>query len=325
MKKLSSLLLSAAMLVSGCFVSAPPPQNPPPPQPDNGGYYAPTGGNVDYSMPGETGGGDNKPKTITSYPRVMITIPEFHITRVRVPDPAAETEFLKTFKTAGFKLIDKKQAEKVWKDDVIFKLEKEEDIQAAAALAFKIGAEILVIGEAFSEAGQYMPSMGGIQTISARARVEVKALRTDTAEILWADSAYGTGIDATEVVAGKKALQQAGKEVSLRVSDELVRQLSGIGSTTDGSRTALIEIVLSYPAGTLTRAEMKSFKEGALKGLPNLVEIVEREFIEGVANLEFAYKGDAQGLADSLDGNKFGKRTASVTKVTGNKLFVNLK
>lgn len=323
MKRLAAMLIGAFALF-GCIRTVPPPQPQPQPQPDNSGYYEPSKP-VDYSMPAGSGGGTDT-RTATILPRVMITIPEFHISRARVPDPAAETEFLKTFKTAGFKLIDKKQAEKVWKDDVIFKLEKEEDIAAAAALAFKIGAEILVIGEAFSEAGQVMPSMGGIQTISARARVEIKAIRADTAEIMWADSGYATGIDSTEIIAGKKALQQAGKEVSVRVADELVRQLTtGTGVTTDGQTTNLIEIVLSYPSGTLNRSELKAFKTNVVKVLPNLVEIVEREFNDGAAMLEFAYKGDAQGLADSLQDAKVGKRTCDVTKVTGNKLFVNLK
>jgi hypothetical protein len=52
---------------------------------------------------------------------------------------------------------------------------------------------------------------------------------------------------------------------------------------------------------------------------------VQREFVEGAANLEFVYEGDAQGLADALEGKKIGSRKCTVTKVTGNKLFVNIK
>src|SRR5688572_26656855 len=133
MNRLSTIALGAAFL-SSCVVhtTAPPQGGTYGGQPGQPGYTggpgptpAPTPApSPDYTPPAEyvgTGGG-SKGAINPSYPRVMIVIPEFHITRDKVPDPAAEIEFMKAFKTAGYKLIDKKQSEKVWKDDVLFKL-----------------------------------------------------------------------------------------------------------------------------------------------------------------------------------------------------------
>lgn len=346
MKRLSVLTIGAIAL-SGCVVatSTPPQQGPyggggqpyaqpqpqPQPQPVSGppqGNPQPTSGDPYAPPPGYQGGpgsGAAKGQTVASYPRVMIVIPEYHITRDKVPDPAAETEFFKSFKEAGYKLVDKKQLEKVWKDDVSFKLDKDEDVKAAAALAYKIGADILIIGEAFSEKGvETDTSYSGLpgQIVTANARVEVKAIRCDTAEILWADSETARGADTTEIIAGKKALADAGKKLAGRVSDEILKQWSQ-GSTQGGANS--VEIELSFSSGKLSLAEVKSFKEGAMKSVAGLQEIVDREFAEGNASLEFVYEGDAHGLSEALDGKKIGTRVATVKKVTGNKIFVDIR
>ncbi len=327
------LSLLTTLILSACFFA--PPVAPPPQGPYNNGGYDPNQGGPyptnpnptpDYTPPADYRPAEDAKGAITpAYPRVMIMIPEFHIT-TKVPDPAAETEFLKYFKTAGFKLIDKKQAEKVWKDDVLYKLEKEEDLQAAAALAFKIGAEILIIGEAFSEKGVQVNSggYGGVpgQIVTAGARVEIKAIRVDTGEILWADSEYAKAADTTELIAGKRALQEGGKALAPKVAKELLRQWSTGGA---GKGANAIEIVLSYPNGVLKFADVTDFKENSMKAVAGLQQVVQREFVEGVAMLELVYEGDAQGLAGALDGKKIGKKTCEITKISGNKIFVNLK
>lgn len=336
--KLLSVLTLGAFALSGCFVNTVPANgggpyggqpgynNQPPYQPQPQPYPQPTG-SPDYTPPPDYVGAGGNPSGAKNprLPRVMIVIPEFHITRERVPDPAAETEFLKTFKLAGYKLIDKKQAEKVWKDDVLFLLEKEEDVQAAAALAFKIGADILIMGEAFSEKGTEMHSgYGGVpgQIVTANARVEIKAIKAATAEILWADSEHARAADTTEIIAGKKALAEAGQKLSVRVSDILMKQWHE-GDAGYGANA--IELVLSFPTGKLTPSEVKAFKEGAMRSIAGLQEIVDREFATGGAQLEFIYEGDANGLAEAIDGKKIGKRTCSVTKINDGKIFVSIK
>jgi hypothetical protein len=251
-----------------------------------------------------------------SYPRVIISIPEFQSNdKTPVSDPAAETEFTKTFLSQGFKLVDKKQAEKAWKDDVIYKLDKEEDLKAAAALAFKLGAEILIIGKAFSEKSSGTLTSGVVVNINAR--IDIKAIRADTGEIIWADSQTARATDSTELIASKKALAKAGQELAPRISAKII----SADYRTAGSR---IEVVLAYPGGKLSLSDAKKFKEG-LKKVEGVKEIIDREFNAGVALFDVVYQGSANGFAEAIDSQTIGERSCSINKITAAKVFIDLK
>jgi hypothetical protein len=253
-------------------------------------------------------------KAKTAYPRVIISIPEYNVNEKNPSsDPAAETEFTKIFLGQGFKLVDKKQAEKVWKDDVMYKLDKEEDIKAAAAIAFKLGAEILIIGKAFSEKGT---GASGI-VVNMNARIDVKAIRADTGEIIWADSHTARASDNTELIASKKALAKAGQELAPRISAKIISfDYKNVGSR--------LEIVLAYPTGKLSLSEVKKFKEG-LKSIEGVEEIIDREFSTGVALFDVVFKGSANTFAEAIDSKQIGERSCSINKISAGKVFVDLK
>jgi hypothetical protein len=324
MKSFSTLTLGAFVVAASCFygppVSTPTPvmqpsyTSPEPTSPTPNPY-----GNNNQPAPVLTGG-----KAVSVYPKVIMTIPEYHINNVRVNDPAAETEFMKTFIGQGYKVIDKKQAEKVWKDDVLYKLEKEEDITAAAALAFKAGAEVLVIGEAFSEKGVATSTYSsGIYTnlYSCAGRVSVKVIKASNGQILYTDSVTSKSVDTTEVIAGKNAVAKAAAELSQRASVQLLKVWND--DTFGGGAT--IEVIVSIPNQNLTFGEADSFRKAAVKAIPGVKEVLMREFIEGAAPYEFVYAGDAQGLASAMNGQTINGRTCTVTKVQNGKIFVNLK
>ena len=102
----------------------------------------------------------------------------------RPPDPAGETEIMKRFLKFGFEL-NAKQYEKL-------RVEKSfqnayENPTIASQIAAKFGADIILVGEAFSE---YSKAENGMT--SCRARVEVKAVMTKNAKILAADGLHGS-------------------------------------------------------------------------------------------------------------------------------------
>lgn len=319
MRHLLLTIALGASLFSACKKQTPPEQ---PKQ-----NYQTTGNNEDkYKPPADTtdpNATNTNGKSQALYPRVLISIPEFHITRVRVPDPAAETEFNKAFINAGFKTFDKKQTEKAWKDDVLYKMEKEEDLSAAAALAFKSGTEVLIIGEAFSEAGtKNSTNTGGIRTdlYSVAARVEVKVIRASNGQILFSDAATAKAVNTTEIIAGKDALAKAGAELAKKAVSQL--QSVWFDSIVGGGNA--IEAIISIPNGEINFNQASSFRIAAAK-LPGVKEIIMREFIEGGAQMEFIFEGDAQGLAAQIDGKKIDKRKCTVPKVQDGKIFVNLQ
>lgn len=144
--------------------------------------------------------------------RVMVIIPE-EIIRRPVPDPAAETEFINQFVKAGYKVIDQKRYAELRQQNV----ERLKDPAVAAEIGRKMGADIVITGEAFAE--EIPAVMEGIA--SCRARVEVRALLADTAEIISADATEGPGADLSVAVAGKKALQQTAKKLAPQFVDDI--------------------------------------------------------------------------------------------------------
>lgn len=123
-------------------------------------------------------------------PSVQLKITEQSINRA-VIDPAVETEFGKTIKELGGEVVEAAQSGKL--------------------------ADVLITGEAISEMG----SRHG-QLLSARARVEIKAIRRSDGKVLVIDRETSVGVDIAESVAGKTALQNAALILIERVLPQIV-------------------------------------------------------------------------------------------------------
>lgn len=123
---------------------------------------------------------------------VQASISEVDLRRAAI-DPAAQTEFRKILQELGFEVIDPSCSEKI--------------------------PEIIISGEAFSETGARRG-----QLVSARARVEVKAVRKSDGKLLDSDSETAVAVDIAEATAGKTALQDAAWVLLERMVPKLVGQ-----------------------------------------------------------------------------------------------------
>jgi len=163
--------------------------------------------------------------------RIAVVIPEILIRR-QVPDPAGETKIIQTLIEAGFRPIEQTNISYLrYTPEVAAAIE---DATAAAALARKLKVDVIVIGEAFGEeAGE----SAGFQ--SWRARLEARAIYSDTQEIICALSEYGSGADISDAIAGKKALENAGAKVGqllVKNLDEYHSRKEGLTAGTRASR-----------------------------------------------------------------------------------------
>jgi len=125
-------------------------------------------------------------------PTVWIQVAERHIGQATI-DPAAETELALWCESVGFTVIDHKDGNRKH-------------------------ADVFLEGEAFSE---FATRTGNL--VSAKARVEVKAIDRKTGERLASDRQTEIAIDLAEQVAGKTALQNAAVEIAERLLPKIVK------------------------------------------------------------------------------------------------------
>jgi curli biogenesis system outer membrane secretion channel CsgG len=155
-------------------------------------------------------------------PKIMVIVPEYHIT-FRIPDPAGETEILRKFLEAGFRAVDPSMYATLRKGARFSEAVK--NPMAAISLGKEFGADIVIFGEAFSERVDAKSN-----PVTCRARVEVRAVRTDNAEIVATNGAQAGGQDLAETTAAKTALKNAGGQIADYLLGQFCEQPKSAGS-----------------------------------------------------------------------------------------------
>ncbi|MEN3009986.1 MAG: hypothetical protein ABDI20_03235 [Candidatus Bipolaricaulaceae bacterium] len=171
-------------------------------------------------------------------PTVAVVIPETVIIREiprPVPDPAAETAIIKHFLDYGFNVVDLVHVPVQRATPEGLKLTRERALAAMAGaqtaireLAGRDGAavDVLVVGEAVSTVTVFealrIPGQPRLQ--DGRARVEVRAIRVATGQILAAEALHTGGLDFAEELAGKKSLERAGDKVACKLAAAIAQR-----------------------------------------------------------------------------------------------------
>jgi len=215
--------------------------------------------------------------------RIAVLIPETHLQRPRIPDPAAETALIRTLTDAGYRVVDRDFSGHYRYDSLVMQAWRG-DVSALKVLLSKTKADVLVIGEAFSQRPLQDAAELPDGMVSCRARVELRAVSKATNEVLTADSAQAGGVDLTEEIAGKVALENAAGEVGARLSERLM--LLPAGSTRQ------IEVIV---VGVHTASEAQKIQD-AVRRLSGVRQVERDEFSEGELYLDVE--------ADSLTANR---------------------
>ena len=144
-------------------------------------------------------------------PTVAVIVPETHLTRIIV-DPAVETEIKRLLIACGFTVVDTGANSLA---DWARRLRRGQRKPWPDALA---GVDLVVVGEAFSE---FAVRTGDLVTCVARA--EINLIDRRNGEILLADRDTQRAVDLAEALAGKTALQHAGRRLGLAVCRRLIK------------------------------------------------------------------------------------------------------
>ncbi len=146
-------------------------------------------------------------------PHVVVAVSELHY-GVPATDPAAETELMLWFKECGFDVIDPGNLERglqEWARDYYQSATGE-----AVPRVLPEEVKIIVIGQAFSEAGGRFGDL-----VSAKGRVEVRALDRETGAVIAIARRTTAAIDLSERIAAKQAIEDAASSIAYELIPKL--------------------------------------------------------------------------------------------------------
>lgn len=240
-------------------------------------------------------------------PKVMVVLPESHKPRpprpeeprvtgvvgafLFVPDPAGETELLRIFLANSFPCVDQKVAQEARKTQQAWETLRG-NLKAAQELGLAQDADVVVLGEAFSE---FAGEERGF--VACRARVEAKAVDVKTGAILYTDGAEAGASDIAENVAGKKALRKAAQVLAVDLAGTLIKKWNPKESV----EQALAKKELAVEIRQVENfAELVKVEE-ALKKLEGTANVNVGQLADRVATITLTYTGSSWQLAKKLD------------------------
>lgn len=243
-------------------------------------------------------------------PRLMVLIDEKNIGETATAAHyleadlnTAESQLMNQFMKKGFRFVDAatvRQNLDREKEAAIL----EGDARQAAAVGRRSGAEVVLVGKALAKAVEV--EAFGAKIRSQQATVTVKAIRTDTGDLLAIGTEQGKFTHIDDVTGGTKAIQKACDALA----DPLIAKILDRWSAdvnTGGTLTLRVRNVDDY-------AELNRFKSSLKYYVRGVTSVTQRDFNDGFAVLELEMKGNADDLANRLS---TAKMEGFIVKVTG--------
>lgn len=248
------------------------------------------------------GGSEPQP---TAAIKIMVVIPEWHISHW-IPDPAAETAIIGALVDAGYRVVDQMTAAEVRADEQL-RQRVLGDPHAAAEIGLQYNADVIITGEAFSEDAGRVAGMR-----SCRARVEIRAVRCRTAEVIAALSAEASGADIAEAIAAKKALRNAGN----RAYGELAPRLAS--SEERPTQHPIMVTVTGVDFDAL--AELQSL----ISTLPEVIEVVRPQLLGSTGSLEIIASAEGSDIASAMSGVAIAGETLNIEAASSERISCTL-
>ena len=253
--------------------------------------------------------------------RVMVIVPETHLYKPRIPDPAVETMLSKQLIDAGYKVVDQGRISDLRYSRVMDRILQGGTVSKAEVIRLgrRFGADILITGEAFSQLvtrQNVTTDLGPVDEIRCRARVELRGIRMDTGEKIYADSIQKTGsADSTEELASKACLEQAAEDISAGLLDKLGKLAFS------GSRQIEISV-----RGLGSQSQALQLEQ-ALSTLPGVQDVSPGDFDAGTDETEVTLGSSAvRAFAARLETDPRLRRfRLHVQSANGSKIIANCK
>lgn len=253
-------------------------------------------------------------------PRIMMVIEERNVGEAAgqlhyfdVDMNVAETEIMDLMMAKGFSFVDPVTVKANIKQDQAAAI-LNGDNSLAASLGRSLGAEVVLTGKAVATAQEV--EVFGAKQRSQQAALTVRAIRSDTGEIIAVASAQGAFPHINDVVGGTKAIQRA----CGTLTEDLVGKILDRWSSDVSSGTTL-----TLHINGITGYDMLSnFKSAVTYYVRGMESLVQRSWNGSVAVLEVTMKGNSDDLARRLSNQEIGGVLVKVTGMTQNSVSITL-
>ena len=222
-------------------------------------------------------------KTLKGDPRIMVTISEIVDGELALGH-TGEIELERILLARELNLVDRSRVDAIRARDVALNYD---DYDRAAAFGLEIGAEIVVSGQVLAEYSG-VEELYGSSFHFYSSLLELRAVRTDTAKLLIAESSrpFRKG-SHSKLVARSEAVKMATKEVGEKFLDQLFKRWR---EEVFAYNRILLSIVGLDSEGTLQDLE------GKIKAFRGLRDLFRRSYLKDVAMIEVDFEGDVNLL-----------------------------
>jgi hypothetical protein len=217
-----------------------------------------------------------------------------------------ENTFIDVFTQKGFEFIDHETASKEIKVTAAYKVQ---DLTASQAktLGSQVDAEVVIVGKALAKL--YGDVGGGLKSVQAD--ISVKAIRTDTGQVIAAATTHGAAVHITPETAGIEALKKA----STTAAEQMMEKILAVYSKEVGG-TKSINITITG----LNKTQFAKFKDVLRNQVRGIKDLHERSFSNNIAKISVDSKSSTQILSDELLVKDFGTFAVDVVSSTANSL-----
>lgn len=253
-------------------------------------------------------------------PRTMVLIDERNITtnyhQLIADLNTTETTIMNEMMNMGFPFVDAVQAKKNIARDMA-QAAIQGDAAAAASIATRLGAEILITGTAISKVASGGPAVvrnAGFK--SCQANINLRVIRADDATIIAVASAYDRAAHIDEVTGGSQALEKAAKKASSELADKIIKVWQQ--DVYSGTQVQLQVLNIT------SFSQLNIFKNSLSSYIRGVQSVNQRSFEGGSALFDIDIKGNAEQLASELDTKEIEGMKLQVIGLTANKVTVKI-
>ncbi len=217
-----------------------------------------------------------------------------------------ENAFVDVFTQKGFEFIDHDAAAKEIKVTSAYQIQ-DLSVAQARTLGNQADAEVVIVGKALAKL--YGDIGGGMKSVQAD--LSVRAIRTDTGQILASATTHGAAVHITDETAGIEALKKAANDAANQMVDKILAVYSR-----EAGGTKSVNITITG----LNKTQFVKFKDVLKNQVRSIKDVHERSFSGNTARLSVDAKGSAQSISDEISLKDFGTFAVEVVGSTANSL-----